>query len=302
MIRSLFSGVCGMKVNQTKMDVIGNNIANVNTTAFKAGRVTFKDMLSQTSQTASSPTDDTSTPVVGRGGTNPKQVGLGVTVAGIDTNMTQGGLQPTSRATDVAIEGNGFFVISDGIETRYTRDGSFTLDKNGNLITSDGYHVKGAIDANVSTTPYVPGTAALTPDLSTNPAPDTLMNIKIPLDSNGVKLTSFGITNDGSINAVYGDVTVKVGQIALANFQNSAGLSKLGGNTYSKSLNSGDPVVGRAAAAGYGNIQQGMLEMSNVDLASEFTDMIVTSRAYQANSKTITTSDEMLQELINLKR
>lgn len=136
MLRSLYSGVSGMKSNQTKMDVIGNNISNVNSTAFKSGRVTFKDMLSQTVQGATNPQD-------GKGGMNPKQIGVGVGVASIDTNMSQGALQPTGRATDLAIEGNGFFVISDGTELRYTRDGGLTIDENGNLLNADGYHLMG---------------------------------------------------------------------------------------------------------------------------------------------------------------
>lgn len=303
MLRSLFSGVTGMKSNQTKMDVIGNNIANVNTTAFKSGRVNFKDMLSQTIQSANAPSE-------GRGGANPKQVGLGVAVAGIDTNMAQGGLQPTGRASDLAIEGNGFFVVSDGNETRFTRDGSFTLDKDGNLITSEGYHVMGAVNDNIGNGTFDADSGeTLTPDpasLNDTTTSSDLKNIIIPLEAtvggNTVKITSFGIESDGTIRAVYGDKTVKVGQIILAAFQNTAGLTKMGGNTYMGSLNSGDPVYGTAASSGYGNIQQGMLEMSNVDLANEFTDMIITSRSFQANSRTITTSDEMLQELLNLKR
>jgi flagellar hook protein FlgE len=190
MLRSLFSGVTGMKSNQVKMDVIGNNIANVNTTGFKAGRVTFKDMLSQTIQTANAPSQ-------GRGGMNPKQVGLGVAVAGIDTNMSQGGLQPTSRATDMAIEGNGFYIVSDGNETRYTRDGAFTLDKQGNLITADGYHIMGIINGNIPTVEngkklFYAGADDSNQkfkDIAKN-TPSTLKDIVIPLEA--VKSVSLG--------------------------------------------------------------------------------------------------------------
>lgn len=165
MLRSLSAGVSGMKSNQVKMDVIGNNIANVNTVAFKAGRVTFKDMLSQTLQGANEPTAKF-------GGTNAKQVGIGVAVAGIDTNMNQGTLQPTGRATDLAIEGNGFFIVSDGQETRYTRDGSFSIDKNGALVTSEGLHVRGVLNANIAVTDgklesvpdFTPGEETLEPE------------------------------------------------------------------------------------------------------------------------------------------
>ncbi|QCX32346.1 flagellar basal-body rod protein FlgF [Caloramator sp. E03] len=296
MLRSLFSGVSGMRNQQTKLDVIGNNIANVNTTAFKGARVTFKDMLNQTLQGAS---DSAS----GKGGINPKQVGLGVAIAAVDTNMNQGALQSTGRSTDLAIEGNGFFVISDGNETRYTRDGSFSIDKNGYLVTSEGYHVMGLTASNITASPpNLSSSAAITVP---NPI-SSLDNIRIPLEASvdGVdsKLTSFSIDQDGKIKAIYGDKTVEVGIITLANFQNPAGLTKLGGNSYKESSNSGAAEFGTATSSGYGNIQQGLLEMSNVDLANEFTEMIITSRAFQANSRTITTSDEMLQELLNLKR
>lgn len=299
MLRSLFSGVSGMRNQQTKLDVIGNNIANVNTTAFKGARVTFKDMLNQTLQGAS---DSAS----GKGGINPKQVGLGVAIAAVDTNMNQGALQSTGRSTDLAIEGNGFFVISDGNETRYTRDGSFSIDKNGYLVTSEGYHVMGLRNTNINDTIGSIPTLSSS-DTITVPTPiSNLDNIRIPLEASiggtNTKLTSFSIDQDGTIKAIYGDETVEIGKITLANFQNPAGLTKLGGNSYKESSNSGAATFGTATSSGYGNIQQGLLEMSNVDLANEFTEMIITSRAFQANSRTITTSDEMLQELLNLKR
>jgi flagellar hook protein FlgE len=323
MLRSLFSGVSGMKNQQTKMDVIGNNIANANTTAFKASRVTFKDMLSQTTQSASSPTVAA---VPGNlGGTNPKQVGLGMAVASIDTDMSQGGLQPTSRATDLAVQGNGFFVVYDGVKSRFTRDGSFTIDKNGYLITAEGLKVRGQRDSGInvdaatgnvtSTTVTTTNNAhALVPD-PVNPAAgdnlplsgatglkDIIIPRKANVDGVEVELTSFSIERDGKIKALYGDKAVEVGRIPLANFQNPMGLEKTGGNMYIASSNSGDPAVRFASDPGYGTVEQGFLEMSRVDLANEFTEMIITSRAYQANSKTITTSDEMLQELLNLKR
>ncbi|MBZ4663093.1 MAG: flgF [Caloramator sp.] len=286
MLRSLSSGVSGMKSNQIKMDVIGNNIANVNTIAFKGARVNFKDMLNQTLQGTSAPNENI-------GGTNAKQVGLGVSVASVDTNMNQGGLQPTGRATDFAIEGNGFFVVYNNVETKFTRDGSFTLDKNGALVTSEGLHVRG----------YNPGQI-----IDENTQLSDLVNIYIPLEASfgdpptNVNLTSFNVEKDGTIKAIYGDNTVIIGKIAIATFQNPVGLLKQGGNLYVKSSNSGEPKLGEASSPGYGTIQQGLLEMSNVDLAEQFTEMIVTSRAFQANSRTITTSDELLQELLNLKR
>ncbi|MTI65716.1 MAG: flagellar basal-body rod protein FlgF [Firmicutes bacterium] len=269
MLRSLYSGVSGLKGNQTKMDVIGNNIANVNTTAFKSGRVLFKDMLSQTISSGQKPVSD------GKGGINPKQVGLGTTVGSIDTLMEGGALQPTGRDLDLAIENEGFFVVSpddNGDTKRYTRDGAFKFDSDGNLVNSSGLHV---------------------------------------LDDGGspIKLTlgdyeSISIDGNGNINTLESDGTTDTpAKIGLATFENAEGLEKLGGNLYNKSNNSGEPEDVIVGDDGFGGvIRPGFLEMSNVDLANEFTEMITTSRAYQANSRTITTSDEMLQELINLKR
>ncbi|HBN27665.1 MAG TPA: flagellar biosynthesis protein FlgE [Clostridiaceae bacterium] len=326
MLRSLFSGVSGMKSQQTKMDVIGNNVANVSTTAFKSGRATFKDALSQTEQAASSPTTN-------MGGINPKSVGLGVSVSAIDTNMGQGYLQPTGGKTDLAIEGNGMFIVSklkdtdvptsatpDPMEeTYYTRDGSFKLDKDGNLLTADGYYVMGKRDTAVSFGTGDDTSAMVTiPDKGTKQEPVTiddttkladLEKIVIPLTTadKTTNITDFSIEQDGTIKALYGEDTVIIGKIAMATFQNVAGLEKKGGNLYQVSPNSGDEnsgdeKIGTANSSGFGKMVQGHLEMSNVDLANEFTDMIITSRAFQANSRTITTSDEMLQELLNLKR
>lgn len=286
------------------MDVIGNNIANATTTAFKTSRVLFKDMLSQTMQSASAPA---ATAAAGVGGTNPKQAGLGVAIAGIDTDMSQGALQPTGRSADVAVQGNGFFIVAEkegaGAYFRYTRDGGFTLDASGNLVTSEGLHVLGSM------VPYPAGPGAEVPATLSAAAEDTLKAINIPLkDPTAVapatpaKLKSFSIEKDGTIRAIYTDTPVVIGHIALANFQNEAGLEKLGSNLYKNTSNSGNATVGAANTSGAGSLEQGFLEMSKVDLANEFTEMIITSRAFQANSRTITTSDEMLQELLNLKR
>lgn len=292
MLRSLYSGVSGMRSFQTKMDVISNNIANVNTTAFKSGRAKFQDMLSQTIASAQSPTD------AGLGGVNPQQIGLGTKVGSIDTIMTGGPLQPTNRGLDFAIEGEGFFIVSqdEGANIKsYTRDGAFYTDHKGNLVNSSGLRVIG----------YKPDTPKEGEwNKGTN---DTLKALEIPetigSGSNEKELQEFTIDGTGKIIGVYSDgKTYTIGQIALAKFNNPAGLEKTGNNNYVDSNNSGDPVEGLAGEAGYGVVRQGFLEMSNVDLANEFTEMIVTSRAYQANSRSITTSDEMIQELINLKR
>ena len=284
MIRSLYSGVSGMRSNQTKMDTVGNNIANVNTTGFKAGRVRFQDMLSQTLASAQAPTENTV------GGVNAQQIGLGVKVGSVDTIMTGGALQPTNRDLDFAIEGEGFFVVSQdkaGDMKLYTRDGAFYRDYEGGLVNSGGYRVLG----------YKPD------------APDTL----VPLDISNkflvsepdefVDLESYAIDGNGKITGVYSDgKSRELGQMAVSKFQNTEGLEKVGSSNYRASNNSGEAIFGTANSKGYGAIKSSVLEMSNVDLADEFTELIVTSRSYQANSKTITTSDEMLQELINLKR
>lgn len=295
MIRSMYSGVSGMRNNQTKMDVIGNNIANVSTTAFKSGRVRFQDMFSQTISSAQGPT------ATGRGGVNPQQIGQGVTIAAIDTLFEPGSLQPTDRDLDLAIEGEGFFIVSEdkaGLVQRYTRDGAFFKDTEGNLTTSSGLRVLGY---------GITGGGRYTQDVSDIVVGTSLVNMVIPelidVGGNEHKLEAFSIDSAGLISAVYdnGDLYY-LGRLAIAKFNNTGALQKLGGNAYTSTTNSGPAQTGGAAEEGFGIIRQGNLEMSNVDLANEFTEMIVTSRAYQANARIITTSDEMLQELVNLKR
>ena len=281
MLRSLYSGVSGMRSFQTKMDVVANNIANVNTTGFKSGRAKFQDMLSQTQSNAQGPQGSL-------GGVNPQQVGLGVRVGSIDTIMTDGPLQPTGRNLDFAIEGSGFFIVSadGGKNHQYTRDGAFYTDYQGNLVNSSGMKVMGVMP--VKNIPTSGGLDAL----------------KIEPTKNGAKLEDFTIDSSGKIYTRYaGEASAThVGTVAMATFINPEGLTKDGNNLYSQSNNSGTVEQGAPGSAGTGFIRQSFLEMSNVDLANEFTEMIVTSRAYQANSRSITTSDEMLQELINLKR
>lgn len=307
MLRSLYSGVSGMRSNQTKMDVLGNNIANVNTTGFKSGRVRFQDMLSQTLANAQGPTDEN------LGGINAQQVGLGVKVGAIDTIMTDGALQPTNRDLDLAVEGTGFFMVSQDTDAQmkyYTRDGAFYRDYDGNLVNAGGYRVLGYTDESpTEPTPLkiLNTIDALDADGNTIPALNEAG--EVILDDLGnptnvqVDLQTFSIDGSGIISGVYSDGKVyTMGRLAVAKFDNSAGLEKVGNNNYRASNNSGTPVVGSANTDGFGIIRQGVLEMSNVDLANEFTELIVTSRSYQANSRTITTSDEMLQELLSLKR
>lgn len=319
MLRSMYAGVSGMRSYQTKMDVIGNNIANVSTNAFKAGSVQFRDLLSETISYGQQAL------ATGLGGTNPQQVGLGVSVGRIDTIMTNGALQPTGRELDFALEGAGFFLVSEqpnptDDQLRFSRDGSFVRDAEGNLTTGNGYRVVGMMFNTESTD--------ATYDFS-NPDIGDIYNISDPANNNQLPsettagysrrglvvpetifsgansydLETFSVDGAGYIRARYSDGnTYVLGRLEVARFPNPGGLLKLGSNTYGESVNSGEFIAGTAGTPGYGTIRSGFTEMSNVDLANEFTEMIITSRAYQANSRIITTSDEMLQELINLKR
>lgn len=292
MLRSLYSGVSGMRSNQTKMDVVGNNISNASTTAYKSSRARFEDMFSQTVASSQGPS------TTNRGGVNAKQIGLGVSVSGIDNIMTGGSLQPTNRDLDFAIEGEGFFIVSnkaDASDKLFTRDGVFFRDGSGNLVNSNGQRVLG--ENQDPHTTNVPGDPGATGDLKALIIPNTHDG-----DPSGKPLDSFSIDGSGLITGKYGGDTYYIGKIAMAKFSNPEGLEKMGGNTYINTVNSGAVEVGVSGGKGFGNIRQGVIEMSNVDLANEMTEMIITSRAYQANSRTITTSDEMLQELVNLKR
>ncbi|UUZ95721.1 flagellar hook-basal body complex protein [Paenibacillus sp. P25] len=276
MLRSLYSGVSGMRGFQTKLDVIGNNIANVNTVGFKAGRVMFKDILSQTVSGVTAPSDT-------NGGVNAKQVGLGVTIGTIDTVHTPGSAMTTNVPTDLRIDGDGFFTIkaNDTQTTPYlTRAGNFTLDSNRDLVTADGMYVMSSDGA------------------------------KIHLEDT---VTAFSISSSGEIISVGSDGTSTptgtfVGVVKVAN---PNGLQKIGGNLYQVTPNAlppgttelptGDDAKAANTTTGTGAIVSGQLEMSNVDLTSEFTEMIVAQRGFQANSRIITTSDEVLQEVVNLK-
>lgn len=295
MLRSLYSGVSGMRSNQIKMDVIGNNISNSTTTGFKAGRARFQDLFSQTLSNAQGPSSG------GTGGVNPKQVGLGVSLTAIDTIMTGGALQPTGRDLDFAVEGEGFFIVSPdstGDTKSYTRDGAFFTDQDGNLVNANGMRVLGYLP-----TDTISSISATTdPTHITTPDFDDLEALTIPGEIDGKKIETFSIDGTGLIKGVYGGTTYYLGRVGIAKFSNPEGLEKLGSNLYADTTNSGPVEVGEANKDGFGAIKQGVVEMSNVDLANEFTEMIITSRAYSANSRTITTSDEMLQELLNLKR
>jgi flagellar hook protein FlgE len=301
----MYSGISGMKNFQTKLDVIGNNISNVNTYGYKKGRVMFKDLVSQQIAGASASTET-------RGGVNPKQVGLGSQLASIDTVHTQGSLQTTGRSLDLALSGDGFFMVgtltdtlanitedgnnqfrdvnlngtvqyNESVDLGYTRAGNFYMDKDGYMVTGDGLFVIGTAGADAND----PTIASNNPGL-----------IQIPTDAK-----SFSIGSDGTVNYVDTDGNLQVaGQIQVAKFPNSGGLEKAGGNLFKETANSGLSAINMPGENGSGSIVAGTLEMSNVDLSEEFTEMITAQRAFQANTKIITTSDEILQELVNLKR
>lgn len=297
MLRSLYSGVTGLKSQQTKMDVISNNIANVGTTGFKSGRVRFQDMISQVEANAQGAVDG------GAGGSNAQEVGLGVQVSGIDTVMGGGSLQTTGRALDFGIQNgdNSFFVVSNQHDgqgnMQYTRDGGFYIDENNHLVTASGMRVMGY-------TGNEDGSDVPIEDENGEPLAVSGIEIALPSEApDDAELQSYLIDDTGLIIATDGaGETYEIGRIALASFSNPDGLEKAGGNLYNQSENSGVAINGAPGEDGYGQVRSGFLEMSNVDLANEFTEMIVTSRAYQANSRSITTSDEMLQELLSLKR
>lgn len=392
MLRSLFSGISGLRSHQTMLDVTGNNIANVNTTGFKSSQTQFQDTLSQVLQNAGGAQQ-------GTGGTNPAQVGLGVRVAGITTNFTQGASQITGRSTDMMIQGDGFFVVRKGADTYYTRAGSFDFDATGQMVLPgegalvQGWAaVNGVVDTNGPLTDLkvpagslmaaVPtsnatyegnldssapvgtvlhrtvdlfdavgtsrelsldftqtatgwtlaagdGTATATPGALTfaangsltSPTTFTVGGVAVDISTmtgfsglDTVKATSqdgqaagtlqsFALGADGTITGAFSNgLKQTIGRLALGSFTNPSGLEKAGGSLFRTSVNSGAAQVGAAGTGGRGSLAGGALEMSNVDLSSEFTNLIVAQRGFQANSRVITTSDEVLQELVNLKR
>ena len=390
MLRSLYSGISGLRSHQTMLDVTGNNIANVNTAGFKSSTTQFQDTLSQMTQGAGGPQ-------TGIGGTNPAQVGLGVQVAGISTNFAQGSAQATGKATDLMISGDGFFVTRLGNDTVYTRAGAFDFDADGRLVSADGKIVQGYSAANgvvndggavgdimlplngaapatattganvagnlpsetavgetltrdskvydafgtertltlsftrtaggwnVTGTDGVgaPGSTALTfTDGAQNGAGSlTVGGITVDLskvtgfaalntvavtDQNGREagtLKGFSLSKDGTLVGQFSNgESLAVGRIALATFANPGGLEKSGSSGYRATANSGNAALGVPGSPGVGSLSSGTLEMSNVDLSQEFTNLIVAQRGFQANARIITTSDEVLQELTNLKR
>ncbi|WP_121253516.1 flagellar hook-basal body complex protein [Nocardioides ferulae] len=275
MLRSLFAGISGLRTNQSMLDVTGNNIANANTVGFKSSSTVFSDTLSQMLTSASAAGD-----AEGQGGTNPIQVGLGVQLAAVTTNFGQGAAQTTGRPTDLMIQGDGFFVVRDGEEDVYTRAGAFSFDANGFLVTPTGNRVQGYEGAATD-------------------GGGTLEDIQLNTD----EFVSYSIGPDGVLSGVTPEgENTPIATLAIANFVNPAGLEKIGDTSYRGTVNSGDVELGVARGEGNGTVLSGAVEMSNVDLAAEFTNLILAQRGFQASSRVITTSDQVLEELVNIKR
>lgn len=262
MIRSLYTAATGMIAQQTQIDTTSNNIANVNTIGYKKQRAEFADLIYQTMEYAGTSTSTTTQSPTGI------EVGLGVRPTAITKMYMQGNFKETGNNLDLAITNQGFFQVQlpDGT-TAYTRNGAFKLDSDGNVVNSDGYR--------------------LIPALT------------VPADT-----TQISIGTDGTVSVLQGGATAmnQIGQIELATFINPAGLHSLGDNNLINTDASGNPIVGIPGLNGIGQIRQGFVEMSNVQLVDEMTDLITGQRAYEANSKAITTSDEMLQTVNQLKR
>lgn len=259
MIRGLYTAAAGMSAQQTNIDVISNNIANVNTTGFKKDRAEFQDLMYETlNYTAGATSADTKNPT-------GIDVGLGVKVAGIQKDFLQGSLRQTGNKFDLAIQGDGFFKITlpDG-ETGYTRNGEFKLDADGNLVNGLGYQVD--------------------------------PNIVIPSDVTNISISEDGIVSDKD------NPDTQYGQITIVDFANPAGLTPKGSNIYLANAVSGDAVDGTPGLDGMGTIAQGMIESSNVQLVNEMVNLITAQRAYESNSKSIQTTDTMLQTVNQLKR
>ena len=287
MMKALYSGVSGMRSHQTKMDVIGNNIANVNTNGYKTQRATFRDIYYQTISSPNAGVAGTS------GGTNSSQIGYGAQVGSVDTIHTLSGYSPTNKATDLYINGDGYLIVQNAAtEKFYTRYGALNFDAVGNLVDSKGSMVMGLNKANLSkmSADGVVSEAdleAITVDLA------NYSNITINADGT---ITGLGLAGTDKDNII------TLGQLAIAYVPNQNALVLDGNSYYKKSNNTGSITYHEAGLKGTGGIVSGGLEMSNVDLANEFSEMIVTQRGFQANTKIISVVDQMLEELVNLKR
>jgi flagellar hook protein FlgE len=286
MLRSMFSGVSGLRSHQTMMDVVGNNISNVNTAGFKSSRATFQEALTQVVRGATAA-------IPAQGGINPFQLGLGARMATVDGVFGQGATQVTGRATDLAIQGEGFFVMERDGQQFFSRAGAFNFDAPdaggaSRLVGPSGERVQGYLGA--------PPDQANLVDVELNLA--DFADVAIGVDGT---ITGRRV-RDGAGNPVEGAPEEVLGAVAVATFANANGLEREGSSLFRVTPNSGDANVGLPGQQGRGALQAGTLELSNVDLAQEFTNLIMAQRGFQANARTITASDEMLQDLVNLKR
>jgi flagellar hook protein FlgE len=299
MMNGMYAAISGLDANQTMLNVTANNLANVNTIGYKSARVTFADELAQVTRGASGST-------VSNGGTNPLQVGLGVTVASTDNEMTEGSFQSTNNPLDVAIQGEGLLRVGSGAppaeppytaklpaNLEYTREGDLTTNTKGFLTTQEGLYVVGkeavAVKGEAGTT-YEPGEK------------DTYL--VIPPGSANVAIAQNGAVTytDENPKSPTFEQQVTAGYLSLAQFPNQDGLERLGGSLWGQTANSGAPIVGTPDTGAFGQTVGGELEMSNVDLATEMTSMITAERGYQANSKVISTANEMLQSVVDMVR
>lgn len=262
MIRSLWTSASGMKSQSLNIDVISNNLANVNTTGFKSSRADFQDLLYETLRqagTSSSESTDVPTGI---------QVGHGSRPVAAHKLFTQGDFQQTKNELDIAIEGGGFFqILQPNGETAYTRDGAFKMDRDGRMVTADGF----------------------------------VMEPEITIPSDSISL-SIGLDGTVSVMQTGASAPTEIGTITLARFVNPAGLHSIGRNLYMPTNASGDAIVGTAGEDGLGSLAQGFLEMSNVSVVDEMVKMITAQRAYEINSKAIQAADDMLQQANNIKR
>lgn len=282
MMRGMYSAISGLAVHQTMLDVTANNLANIDTIGYKSQRTTFTDQLSQQLQAPTGPSP-------AAGGSNPIQVGLGVQLGSIDNLFGQGSMQSTGNTLDIAIQGDGFFQVGGGntlatpptlpTSYQYTRAGNFTLNSSGYLCTQSGEYVMGQSAAGSSTTQ------------------PTQQYIQIPPGSTGV-----AVGQNGAVTYVNtSGNTVTAGYLSLVNFPNENGLQRDGGSLWSASPASGQPMTwGTPQSGNLGSTISGELEQSNVDMATEFTNMITAQRGFQANSRVITTADQMLQTLVQM--
>ena len=288
MMSGMYAAISGLDAHQTMLDVTASNLANVDTTGYKAQSVQFSDELSQLVSAASTPNGYSA-------GTNPVQVGLGVRVGSIDNNMAAGGVETTGDATDVNIQGNGWLRVADGNAsstppafdaTQYTRAGDLTFNQSGYLTTQTGQYVLGyGATLNATTGTYAPSGGTNNP-------------IIVPPGSSDVTVGA-----DGSVNYENSTGTmVTAGYISLATFPNQAGLQRDGGSLWSSTAASGAETVGQPSTGTFGQTIGGELEQSNVDMGTEFTNMIEAERGYQANASTITTADQMMQTAVEMKQ